>query len=362
MFNLFNKSPKRKKIAVCVSGGIDSAFALFKLKRKGYDVSGITMKYTIAGIDYPDAENLKYAEELCGKLNVTWQMVDVTKAFNEKIVDDFLRSYVAGMTPNPCALCNKYIKFGVMVDVMKKMGIDLFATGHYVRKRRIKNSDFFCVARDKRKSQEYFLALVDKDIIKSAIFPLANVTKTKVKSVMEKAGINFRESKESQDVCFVGQSGYVSFLEQFIDTGGKYCGDIMHVDGRVLGRHKGFYQFTYGQRSGLGIGWTEPLYVIDIDSKSRSVIVGEKQYLGCREFFVKKINCFGVFQKYNGKQMDVKTRYNAVFQKAIIHMERDGIKVCLINDAVNPAPGQVCAFYDKGVLIGGGIISRKGKV
>ncbi|MFA5196654.1 MAG: tRNA 2-thiouridine(34) synthase MnmA, partial [Bacteroidales bacterium] len=265
----------KKKVAVGLSGGIDSSFAAYLLKKQGYDVYGFTLKFYPQDNRCCDLEGLYQAERLCSKLDIPHYTIDATDFFKKEIVDYFVASYLSGLTPNPCSFCNRLVKFGYLFEKIRAMGFNFLSTGHYANIVKRKGTFLLKCAKDTIKSQEYFLALVKPQILPHLIFPLGSYTKDKVKKIAQKEKLMFQERKESQDICFVKERQYYGFIEKMLKEPQKYYGDIRHINGKVLGRHKGVYYFTYGQRTGLGISWHEPLYVLAVNEQRNCVIVGE---------------------------------------------------------------------------------------
>ncbi|MBU2473347.1 MAG: 7-cyano-7-deazaguanine synthase, partial [Candidatus Omnitrophica bacterium] len=198
----------KKRIAVGLSGGVDSSVAAYLLKKKGWEVVGFTLKFHPQENRCCDSESLEQAERLCHRLKIPHYLLDASGMFQKKIIDYFIESYLNGQTPNPCAFCNRFIKFGVFLDKIKSLGIDYLATGHYARLGRKGKDYFFRKAKDGNKSQEYFLALVKPEILKSLVFPLGGYTKPQVKRIAKTKKLLFKERKESQDVCFVKDKTY----------------------------------------------------------------------------------------------------------------------------------------------------------
>jgi tRNA-specific 2-thiouridylase len=355
----------KKRVAVGLSGGIDSSFAAYLLNRKGWDVTGFTLKFYPQENRCCDLDSLYEAQRLCHKLDIPHYVIDVGDLFKEEIVDYFIKSYLGGLTPNPCALCNRLIKFGYFFKKIQSLGIDYLSTGHYARI--IKKGEVFFLnkARDKKKSQEYFLSLIKPQILKQLIFPLGNYTKEEVRKVAQREKIIFKNRKESQDVCFVKEKPYTKFIEKHIASTSMYEGDIRHIKGDMLGKHKGIYYYTYGQRQGLGISWKEPLYVIAIDSETKTVIVGEKKYLYRDRFTASCLNWFVepkeyLFSRKLAKAVTVKVRYNSPFYNCSVSLNGDKAVVLLKEGIAAITPGQIATFYHRDNVLGGGIIEKNG--
>lgn len=347
---------KAKKIAVGLSGGIDSSTAAYLLKEQGWDVVGFTLKLTPYENSCCDLESLRAIKKLSRALDINHYVLDATDIFRKDIVDYFIKSYLDGTTPNPCAYCNRLIKFGLFLEKIKSFDIDYLATGHYAKIVKEENTTYIKKNKDDKKTQEYFLSLVKPEVLKHIVFPLAEYTKKEVKDIARKNNIIFQERGESQDVCFVQGKDYPEFIQGNVDNCSKYSGKIKHLDGTYLGEHRGIYNFTYGQRGGLGVSWRKPLYVVDIDACSNTVVVGEKDHLYKDSFFIQDENWFLDYKKC--KNLKVKVRYNAASFSCSIEKQGDKTKVLLKEKISAITPGQVASFYSDDILAGGAIITK----
>lgn len=346
----------KKRIAVGLSGGVDSSLAAYLLKREGWDVVGFTLKFYPEENRCCDLDSLDQARRLCYELDVPHYVLDVGELFQKEIIGYFVNGYLQGLTPNPCAYCNRLIKFGSFLEKLQSLGINHLATGHYARLVKKGKTYLLKSGKDSKKSQEYFLALLNPSVLKHLVFPLGNYTKAEVKRIARDKKIIFKERKESQDVCFVREKSYPEFIEKNCSDYHKYSGQIKHLNGEVLGHHKGIYHYTYGQRSGLGLAWKEPLYVIGIDSKDNSIIVGERNYLSKDTFTVESLNWLYPFKQY--KSITVRVRYNSPVSACSLDIRGSKAEVKLTKKIDAIAPGQLAAFYHKDLLLGGGIIAR----
>jgi tRNA-specific 2-thiouridylase len=345
----------KKKIAVGLSGGVDSSVAAYLLIQQGFDVVGFTLKFYPHQNRCCDSDSLYQAQRLCYALDIPHYTLDMADVFRQEIVDYFIGSYLNGLTPNPCVYCNRLVKFGLFLQKLTSLGIDYLATGHYAR---IDNHEGACVlrpARDTAKSQEYFLALLKSAVLSRLIFPLADRSKEEVKQIAKEKKIIFQERKESQDVCFANGKDYAEFIEEHITDYKRWCGPIRYIDGKILGEHRGIYRYTRGQRYGLGLSWPRPLYVISIEAETRTVIVGEKEHLLRDNFTVHSLNWFLSPETF--EDLEVRVRYNAACCPCRLTFRRQGAEVSLAKEIDSVTPGQLAAFYSKGILLGGGIIA-----
>ncbi|MDD4183470.1 MAG: tRNA 2-thiouridine(34) synthase MnmA, partial [Candidatus Omnitrophica bacterium] len=252
--------------------------------------------------------------------------------------------------------------FGYLFEKIRAMGFNFLSTGHYASIVKRKKHLLLKCAKDIVKSQEYFLSLIKPEILTHLIFPLGSYTKDKVKKISQKEKLMFQERKESQDICFVKEKQYYNFIEKTLKDPQNYYGNIRHINGKILGRHKGIYYFTYGQRTGLGISWHEPLYVLEVNERDNAVIVGEKKYLAKENFSVKNINSFVNWKSYfpDNKLTDIKVkiRYNSKLYDCVPELKGERILVTLKTAAEAITPGQIAVFYHKGAVLAAGVIEK----
>jgi tRNA-specific 2-thiouridylase len=339
-----------KKILVGVSGGVDSAMCVYLLKRQGYDVLGIYMKMH-EGVNH--VENVAKLNRLSKKLDFEYVIEDVEEAFKKEVYEYFVRSYEQGVTPNPCAMCNTRIKFGIFMDFLEKYGCDKAATGHYVRC----DGKFLYEAKDKSKDQSYFLFGIKKDVLPKLVFPLGEYTKDEIKKMAAEIGLDeFATQKESQDICFIDNS-YIDVLKNHFNPERK--GKVVNKKGHKIGIHKGYSFYTVGQRKGFTLFKShKPQYVIGIDAKNNTLIVGDKKDLEKRQVFLKGVN---LFMNEKTFECEAKIRYRAPKAEAVVKMETKTKAVVNFKESVvGVAKGQACVFYEGEKLLGGGWI-RGGK-
>ncbi len=344
------------KVKVCVglSGGIDSACAALLLKEQGHDICGLTLHTAY----FPD-EALSRARKFCDQLGIAHHIYDISRRFEEKVVDYLTDSYCRAETPNPCCICNRDIKFFLLWEKASELGCEYCATGHYACLR--KENGLICLeqAADSRKSQEYFLALVDKDILARVIFPLCRINKAEVQEKVRQFPFFVKGLPESQEICFVKNARYRDFIVNRISDPASFQGEIRHADGTVLGRHQGIFRYTYGQREGLGIAWKEPLYVIDILPGNNTVVVGEKRYLRSDTCTIGRLNWF--YRPAVYRDVTVKIRYNSRFWPCTYVLEKENRLECRLDGMEDlAAPGQVAVLYQGKRVVCAGIIQKQG--
>ncbi|MGB9843138.1 MAG: tRNA 2-thiouridine(34) synthase MnmA [Caldisericia bacterium] len=340
-------------IYIGLSGGIDSTYALYLLRK---EFSEVTAVFLIL-FDQKDNCSLKCCNlenviNITKKLNVKLEIVDVREDFRKEIIDNFINEYKKGKTPNPCVLCNEKIKFKIIIENLLKKG-DYIATGHYARIKN-KNGNFYLLkGSDNLKDQSYMLYRIKKDYLSNIIFPLGSYKKENVIKEVERLNLYEKIPEESQDLCFLIDKK-VDFLKETLPESKGY---IIHINGNKLGFHKGYYFYTIGQREGLNISWKEPLYVIDIDPKNNVLYVGERIHTMKNEFIVKDLNWLYEINK-KSFEAKVKTRYKSKEIDCFVDKIDGGVKVKLKINEFAITPGQSAVFYKNDIVLGGGIIEK----
>ncbi|NPA40865.1 MAG: tRNA 2-thiouridine(34) synthase MnmA [Aquificae bacterium] len=350
------------RVAVGMSGGVDSSVTALLLKEQGHEVIGVTLRFhseeacEIEGTHNVccSPKDVRDAAKVSQRLGIPHLTFDWEKIFKEKVIDYFVREYVSGRTPNPCALCNREVKTGYFARYLKAVAdIDRLATGHYaVLDRSTPHGSVIRRGVDRRRDQSYFLALVRKEDLELLEFPLGEMTKEEVREIARRHGLEVADKRDSQEVCFLMGKSPGEFISSIVGT---KEGDIVHVSGKVLGKHRGIYNFTIGQRRGLGISYHRPLYVIDIDPKNNRVIVGEEEYLYNDTLFVKDINFHVPLEEWKEVEAQIRYRHKPVPVKSV-EKTSEGYIVRFAEDVRGITPGQVVAFYWGDTLLGGGII------
>ncbi|MDD3839788.1 MAG: tRNA 2-thiouridine(34) synthase MnmA [Clostridia bacterium] len=342
------------KVAIAMSGGVDSSVAAYILKKRGYEVIGITMEL------FSDNSAVQDAKMVADQLGIEHHVVDLKKVFDQKVVDYFGREYFAGRTPNPCVTCNRYIKFGELLTQAKRLGAFYLATGHYARVEFDSINDRFLLkkAENIEKDQSYVLYNLKQRQLKHILLPLGYYSKAEIRGIAEELGISVAEKPESQEICFIKDNDYAGFIKRnFPDK--IESGTFMDTKGNVLGTHKGIIHYTIGQRKGLGIALGKPMYVVDIDHEKNLVILGEADEVFSQELIVNDIN-FVFWENFDGEaEAQVKIRYNAQPAPATLcSIDEDKILVKFKQPERAITPGQSAVFYDGDVVLGGGIILK----
>jgi len=354
-----------------MSGGVDSSVVAGLLKRQGYDVVGVTLQLYDHGAAVHRAgsccagQDIDDARRVAETLGIPHYVLDYEQRFREAVINPFADSYVAGETPIPCVACNQTVKFADLLKTARELGADALATGHYIRSRANGAHRSLYRPIDADKDQSYFLFATTQEQIDYLRFPLGTLSKTETRAMAAEMGLVVADKAESQDICFVPQGKYtdiISRLKPEASTGG----DIVHIDGRLLGRHEGIVHYTIGQRRGIGIAVGEPLYVVHLDARSARVIVGPREALETRRLFLRDINWLG-----DGPVDAIPAAGFACFAKvrstrpprAATAWHRDGTLVVELDDGeAGVAPGQACVLYssdqDDARVYGGGFIDR----
>lgn len=338
------------KVLVAMSGGVDSAAAALILKSK-YDVIGGTM--LLCGLAETDDAAMSAKQ-----IGIPHHYFDMHDDFKSIVMDAFAESYLAGETPNPCVLCNYEIKFGLLMKKADALDCDYIATGHYVRKEYDPSSGRYYIKKgaDNKKDQSYVLYRLDQNMLKRSIFPLGTMTKPEIRALAAEAGIQVAAKKDSQDICFIPDGDYFSFLKREYNVQDA-PGDFVLGDGTALGRHKGLCGYTLGQRKGLGISYEKPLYVISKDRSSNTVTLGDNNDLFKKGINIKNTNWQPFERLYTAISAEGKIRYTQATALCKIHPTgKDTAYVEFDQPQRAPTPGQSAVFYDGDVLLGGGII------
>tara|TARA_B100000579_G_scaffold411589_1_gene402525 strand:- start:78 stop:1244 length:1167 start_codon:yes stop_codon:yes gene_type:complete len=360
------KTPKDTKVVVAMSGGVDSSVVAGLMKEEGYDVVGITLKL------YDDAKQSREGRQCCAgqdildakrvseQLNIDHKILFYQKKFKSEVIDSFVDSYVSGETPIPCVQCNQTVKFRDLFKHAKALKADALITGHYVT--RIKNNGKAIMyrAKDLSRDQSYFLFATLQEQLDYLRFPLGEIEKEQTRSIASKLQLNVADKPDSQDICFVPNGDYSSVIRKFRPESFKE-GSIVDLNGKELGKHEGIINYTIGQRRGIKISSSQPLYVVNIDTKKNTITVGPKDLLIIKQILLRDLNILGTEKDF----MDliyIKVRSTGKLLKAKVRVKGNNALVEILEKETGISPGQACVFYSKDIngfrVLGGGWINK----
>ncbi|MEQ8406160.1 MAG: tRNA 2-thiouridine(34) synthase MnmA [Oceanicaulis sp.] len=359
--------PEDHRVVAAMSGGVDSSVVAAVLHRAGYSVVGMTLQLydhgeaihrkgaCCAGQDIHDARRVAEA------MGCPHYVLDYETRFREAVIEDFADTYLAGSTPIPCVRCNQSVKFADLLATSKQLGADALATGHYIRRAMNGNRAELRRAADAGKDQSYFLFATTAEQLDYLRFPLGHLEKDQTRQLAAAMGLVVAAKPDSQDICFVPDGDYASVVEK-VRPGAAKPGEIVHVDGRVLGSHEGVIRYTVGQRRGLGVSVGEPLYVVKLDAENAQVIVGPREALEVTRIALKDVNWIGDgdLSDADGLAIGVKVRSTRPPSPAVLEVSGDAVHVLLDKGEEGVAPGQACVFYDTpghDRVLGGGWIA-----
>ncbi|MHB1109101.1 MAG: tRNA 2-thiouridine(34) synthase MnmA [Devosia sp.] len=366
------KRPEDTRVVVAMSGGVDSSVVAGLLAREGYDVVGVTLQLydhgeathrkgaCCAGQDIHDARRVAAA------LKIPHYVLDYEERFKNAVMQPFANAYRRGETPVPCIACNQSVKFVDLMEVAKDLGADVLATGHYVQTRLEDGRRRLFRPVDANRDQSYFLFATTQEQLDFLRFPLGGMSKPEVRELARELGLEVAEKHDSQDICFVPQGKYADVIRK-MHPEALARGEIVHLDGRVLGQHEGIVNYTVGQRKGLGVAAGEPLYVVKLEHRTGRVIVGPREALMTKTVRLRDVNWLGderleALASGNGAPVEVKVRSTRPPQQGAVHMADGEVFVTLFDGEYGISPGQACVFYadDSATseVLGGGFIAE----
>ncbi len=360
-------STNKRKVLVCLSGGIDSSLAALFLKKQGYEVHGVTFRTW----DYVtescwekqkgccSIESIVEAKQFAEKIGITHQVLDLREHFKKTVINEFVNEYLAGRTPNPCVRCNAETKWGEVMSLADELGCNYVSTGHYAQVRGENDRFILSQGMDETKDQSYFLWMLTQENLARTIFPLGKWKKADIKKMAAERGlVKLAEKRESQEICFIPKNDYRDFLKEQVPGLDSKIGEgnFISMEGKVLGQHKGYPYYTIGQRKGLGIALGEPRFVVDIRTRTNEIVLGSYNDLEKKSLKIKNINLIKYPEIKDGMQTDVKIRFRSKPVKATIFTENESYIIVTHQPLYAVTPGQSAVFYEGHDIVGGGII------
>jgi tRNA-uridine 2-sulfurtransferase len=341
-----------QRVFIAMSGGVDSSVSAYILKEAGYKVAGIHLQLYPRSKETAEKASFEL-ESTCRLLDIPLHYFNLESEFASRIIEPFCREYENGRTPNPCIQCNRHIKFGLLLERVTKLGGDYLATGHYARVEKSSNAYLLKKGLDASKDQSYFLHVLGQKELGRVLFPVGDMQKSEVKKMAAGLGLSAADQRESQDICFIPDNNSRAFLASRLTV---KPGEIVDASGRVIGMHKGLAFYTIGQRQGMGVAASQPLYVLKMEIATNRLVVGFQPELYRDSLTAVGVNWVRGLPPDKGLPVTVRVRYRAREAQAVLQFEEDKVKVRFIEPQRAIAPGQSVVFYQGDIILGGGLI------
>lgn len=358
----------KKKVAIGMSGGVDSSVAAYLLKEQGYDVIGVTMQIWQDEDPFTQAENggccglsaIDDARRVADMLDIPYYVLNFKQEFQTNVIDYFMEEYMHARTPNPCIACNRYVKWEALLRRAMELGCDYIATGHYARVCKLPNGRYALKkSAAAKKDQTYALYNLTQDQLSHTLMPVGEYEKEEIRKIAEKIGLQVANKPDSQEICFIPDHDYAGYIKR--KTGRTFAkGNFVDLDGRILGQHKGIIHYTIGQRKGLGLSLGVPAFVVDIRPDTNEVVIGTNEDTFCDTLVADHVNFMALPSLAEGLELTAKIRYSHQGEVCKVEMpDKDKVICRFIKPVRAITPGQAVVFYDGDVVAGGAVISHR---
>ncbi len=357
----------KKKVAVGMSGGVDSSVAAYLLKEQGYDVIGVTMQIWQDEDPLAQAENggccglsaVDDARRVADRLGIPYYVLNFKREFKENVIDYFMDEYMHARTPNPCIACNRYVKWEALLNRARELGCDYIATGHYARVVQLDNGRYALKkSATDRKDQTYALYNLTQEQLAHTLMPVGEYEKEQIREIATKIGLLIANKPDSQEICFIPDNDYAGYIER--ESGKTFPkGNFVDLEGNILGTHKGIIHYTIGQRKGLGLSMGSPVFVVDIRPETNEVVIGSNLDTFHDSLYAGKVNLMSVDALEGEREVVAKIRYSHKGAPCRIRMVDEDTVLCKFEEPVRAiTPGQAVVFYDGDIVLGGAVIDR----